>query len=581
MTPRSWVAGALLGVFVLIAYAPALRSGFIWDDDRYVTANPALRDVRGLTALWTTLDATPQFYPLTHTVLWVQYALWGLNPHGYHVVCALLHAASAIVLWRTLGLLGIPGAWLAAAVFAVHPVHVESVAWITEQKNTLSALFYLLAAHVFLGWTDGGHRGSARPVLASVLFAAALFAKTVTATLPIGLGIVLWWKHGRIEKREFAWLAPMLVVGASLAALTRHLEKTQVGATGAEWALTLAERIALAGRIVWFYFGKLAWPETLVFIYPRWTPDASSLAAWMGTVALVAMATAAWALRRRLGRGPAAALAFFVVTLLPALGFFDVYPMRYSWVADHFQYLASLGPIVLAAAAATFAMNRLSSRHPSARRVAPVLTVAVLAVLAGRTFARCHAYADEETLWRDTVEQNDGAWIGHNNLGILLAQRGRNEEAARQFERTLELRPEHTGALANLGYLQELMGRDDDAALSLTRAVAARPGDADARIHLVRVLVRLQRAGEAIPHAIEATRLRPDDPDAAADAGALLAGAGRLAEAIPQLERAVALRPGWPRAVSLLDRARRSASRAGVSYPGAPAPDSPAKEAAR
>jgi tetratricopeptide (TPR) repeat protein len=562
---------------VLVAYAPAFRAGFIWDDDRHVTANAALRDAHGLTALWTTLDTTPQFYPLTHTVLWLQYALWGLDPRGYHVVGALLHAASAVLLWRILCLLEVPGAWLASAVFALHPVHVESVAWITEQKNTLSAVFYLAAARVFLGWTEGGHRGWARPLVASVLFVAALLSKTVTSTLPIALGVVLWWKHGRIEKRELAWLAPLLGVGAVLGAVTRHLEKTQVGASGAEWGLTVAERTALSGRIVWFYLGKLAWPAELVFIYPRWAPDASTLAAWAGTVAVLALAASALALRGRLGRGPAAGLAFFVVTLTPALGFFDVYPMRYSWVADHFQYLASLGPIVVLSAAAAIATNRLASTLAWARRVAVAIAAVVLAALAGRTFARCHVYADDETLWRDTVAQNDGAWIAHNNLGILLAQRGRNDEAAEQFERTLRLRPEHTGALANLGYLQELMGRDDEAVVTLTRAAALRPTDADTRTHLVQVLFRLQRPREALPYALEAARLRPDDPDVLADAGALLIGAGRPLEAIPALTRALAVRPGFARAVTLLALAHEAAG-SGVSYPGGPVPVLPPKE---
>jgi tetratricopeptide (TPR) repeat protein len=555
---RPWAAGALLAALVFASYVPALRAGYVWDDDHYVTKNPALTSTAGLVALWTTLDATPQFYPMTHTMLWVQHALWGLDPRGYHIVCALLHAAAAILLWRTLILLGVPGAWLSGAVFAVHPVHVESVAWITEQKNTISGVFYLASAFAFLSWTERGRSGWRRPALASAFYVAALLSKTVTSTLPIALGIVLFFRHGRVEKRELSWLAPMLCVGATLASITRHLETTQIGARGVEWSLSFPERAALSGRIVVFYLGKLAWPANLIFIDPRWAPDATSFLGWLGTAAVVALAVAAWSLRGRFGRAPFCALAFFVVTLLPALGFFDVYPMRYSWVADHFQYLASLGPIVLACAAAVVATRRLASTHPWARRVAPIVAAAVVAGLAGRTFARCYAFADEETLWRDTAARNDGAWIAHNNLGILLAERGQNDEAARQFQKTLELRPEHTGALANLGYLQELMGQYEEAASTLTRAAAARPADADVRAHLV----------------LEAARLRPDDPDTLADAGMLLAAVGRVDDAIPPLERAVALRPGFTRAVSLLDRARRVLATTGVRYPGAPVPPS-------
>lgn len=543
MRSRPGLLGALLVALVLTAYIPALRAGFIWDDDRYVTANPALRDLHGLAALWTRLDVAPQFYPLLHTALWMEHALFGLAPRGYHVVSVLFHAGSAILLWRILELLEVPGAWLAAAVFGVHPVHVESVAWISEQKNTLSGLFYLASALAFLAWTEEGHRGRLGPIAAAALFLAALLSKTVTSTLPLALGIVLWWKHGRIGKRELAWLAPMLAAGSALGALTRHLEMTQVGAAGRDWALTFAERGALAGRIVWFYLGKLVWPNPLIFIYPRWALDASPRA-WIGTIAVVALAAALWAFRGQIGRGPIAGLAFFVVTLIPALGFFDVYPMRYSFVADHFQYLASIGPIALLSAGAVLGAARLAARRAWARRAAPALAAVVVLALGGRTLARCPAYADQETLWRCTLAANDGAWIAHNDLAILLAEQGKNDEAASHFERVLALRPEHTGALANLGYLQELMGQDGEAAETLARAAAARPGDADARVHLARVLLRLGRRGEAIPPLEEALRLRPSDAEAS----------------------------------TLLNQARSFLPPAGVRYPPAPLPAGKAEE---
>ncbi|HZN55919.1 MAG TPA: tetratricopeptide repeat protein [Candidatus Polarisedimenticolaceae bacterium] len=558
MTLRRWAAPALAAL-VLIAYAPAFRAGFIWDDDRYVTRNPALLDAHGLAAVWTTLDATPQYYPLTHTTFWIEHALWGLDPRGYHLVNAALHAIAAILVWRILLLLEVPGAWLAAAVFAVHPVHVESVAWVTERKNTLSGVFYLASALVFLRWALAGARDARRPLAASALYLAALLSKTVTATLPIALLLVLWAKRGTIRRNEVAWLAPMLAAGAAFGAITHHLERTQVGAEGADWAIPFAAKAVLAGQIVWFYLGKLLWPANLVFIYPRWTPDPSSAVAWLGTAATVALLAAAWSARHRIGRLPFAALVFFLVSLAPALGFFSVYPMRYSWVADHFQYLASLGPIVLASAGAAAAVGG----RPPARAAAGALLIA----LALATSVRCRVYADEPTLWRDTLARNPDAWIAHNNLGILLAQQGKAVEAETHFERVLALRPDHSGALANLGYLQELLGRDGEAAVTLARAAKLRPDDADARTHLVRVLLRLGRDAEALGPALEAARLRPDDADVNCDAGTLLATAGRPAEAIPLLERALRLRPGFPRAAASLTLARRAAAGGVLEYP--------------
>lgn len=541
MIRSDWGKAALLIGLVVAAYLPVLNAGFIWDDDAYVTDNPVLHDARGLAAAWTTLDATPQYYPLTHTSLWIDHALWGMRPLGYHVVNLLLHAASAIVLWRILSGLGVPGALLAAAVFAVHPVHVESVAWITERKNTLSCLLALGAAAMFL-------RERPRRGLAAVLYAGALLSKTVTATLPVVLGLTIWWKRGRLTRAEVAWLAPMLAAGAVLGALTRHLESTQLGASGGTWTLTLAERTVLAGRVVWFYLGKLAAPFELIFIYPRWSVDASSILAWAPPAAVVVTAALLLVLSRRIGRAPFAAFAAFVVMLAPASGYFDVYPMRYSWVADHFQYMASIAPIALAAAGAALWLRG---------RWAEVLAVVLVAALGACAFARARAFHDEETLWRDTLAKNPSAWIAHNNLAILLAKRGDPAFAEVHFRQALALEPAHTGALANLGYALELMGRDAEAAETLTRAAAARPDDADARAHLVRILLRLGRPGDALPVAVEAARLRPDDPDILCDAGTLLASRGRAAEGIPLLERALVLRPGFARARENLERARR------------------------
>jgi protein O-mannosyl-transferase len=565
---RTWAGGATLGALVVAAYLPALSAGFIWDDDRHVTANPALQGARGLVAAWTTTDATPQYYPLTHTSFWIEHRIWGADPRGYHAVNVALHAISSILVWRILLLLELPGAWLAAALFAVHPVHVESVAWVSERKNALSGVLYLAAARVFLGWALGAERTRRQPAVAFVLYVSALLAKTVTSTLPVALGLILWWKRGRVRRREAAWLAPMLVAGAVFGGITHHLERTQVGAFGPEWDLSLPARVANAGRVLWFYLGKLAWPAELVFVYPRWIVDPSTLAAWTWTIAAVAAAAVLWIARDRLGRGPAAAAAFFAITLAPALGFFDVYPMRYAWVADHFQYLASLGPLVLVGAGGAGWVLRATSSHANLRRIAAGFAAVVVVVLAGRSFARCAAYANDETLWRDTLARNPDAWIAHNNLGIDLAQRGADDEAAAHFARVLALRPEHSGARANLGYLQELGGRDAEAAETLARAASQRPEDPLVRTHLVRVLVRLGRWDEALEPALAAARLRPSDPELLCDAGTLLARAGRPAEAIPLLERAVALAPGSSRARTNLDLARRAAG--DVGYPREP-----------
>ena len=239
-----------------LAYIPAVGGGFIWDDDYYVTENPTLRTADGLRAIWTDPGATPQYYPLTHTSFWIEYRLWGLEPAGYHVVNVLLHALAAVVLWRLLHALGVPGAWLAAAVFAVHPVHVESVAWITERKNVLSGMLYLASATCwvrYLGLDSEQERDPAAGWAAAgaVLFVGALLAKTVTASLPMSLLLVAFWKGKRLRAGALVLLGAMLAAGVLMGSLTSWLERNQIGAVDGPWDLGWWERVGVAGRAWW------------------------------------------------------------------------------------------------------------------------------------------------------------------------------------------------------------------------------------------------------------------------------------------------------------------------------------------
>jgi hypothetical protein len=281
---REWILGGLLLLIILAAYQQVWHAGYIWDDDSYVTKNATLRDLHGLWRIWFEVAATPQYYPLVHTSFWIEHHLWGLNPLGYHLVNLVLHALGAILLWRGLLRLGIPGAWLAAAIFAVHPVEVESVAWITERKNVLSAVFYFAAALTYLRFEtarDEKDQAGQRWYLyfASLfLFVLALLSKTVACSLPAALLLVRWWKSGRIKWRDILALLPFFAFGLGLGLLTAWLEKHHVRAEGEEWALTFGQRFLIAGRALWFYASKLLWPANLIFIYPRW--DVSAAFGW-------------------------------------------------------------------------------------------------------------------------------------------------------------------------------------------------------------------------------------------------------------------------------------------------------------
>lgn len=448
---RRAAAAALLVAALFAAYSPALRGGFLWDDDFYVSANPTLRDAAGLVRIWTDPGANPQYYPLTFTTLWIDHAIWGLDPLGYHVGNVLLHGVSAVLLYLLLSRLSVPGAWLAAAVWALHPLQVESVAWITERKNTLSGVLALAAALAFLRFEGIGRRspsGSRFAVLAAVLYAGALLSKSVTASVPAILALLLFWKRGRVPGRSIPWLSGMFAAGAAYGVATAWLEVHQVGAQGEEWGLGPAGRLVLSGQIFWFYLGKLVWPVPLSFSYGRWPVDPASWLHWIPVAAAAAIAVAAWALRKRVGGGPLVALLAYGITLFPALGFLNVYPMRYAWAADHFQYLAGIAPIALLAA--------LLSRIPRPA------AFALLALLGFRSWSEAHDYRDLETLWRSTIATAPRAWIAPYNLGKMLSNRGETEEALSLLRRTLEIKPDHADAHNEIGNI--LLGRGEVAA---------------------------------------------------------------------------------------------------------------------
>jgi protein O-mannosyl-transferase len=537
----------LLFCVTLAAYIPALKGGLLWDDEGHVTA-PDLQSLHGLWRIWFEFGATQQYYPLLHSAFWVEHRLWGDAVLGYHLTSVMLHASSACLLVAILRYLRLPGAWLAGFLFALHPVCVEAVAWISEQKSTLSAVFYLAAALCYLRFDQS--RRKPQYFLALALFILALLSKTVTATLPAALLVVFWWRRGRLDwKRDAMPLLPWFALGAAAGALTEYVERNFVGARGPEFALTLLQRCLLAGRAIWFYLGKLIWPVDLTFIYPRWTLNADVWWQYLFPLAVLALfAPLLWLAVKKKQRGPLAAFLFFVGTLFPALGFFNVYPFIYSYVADHFQYLATLGVIVPAAAGLTEAARRTSLAY-SQRACAAGVLLAVLAVLTWRQSAD---YQDAQTLYRVTLARNPDCWLAHNNLGSeLLEMPGRLSEAISHFEAALRLQPNYPQTYNNLGLaLSAIPGRLPEAINYFETAVHLQPDYAQAQNNLGLALSTFPgRLPEAIGHFEAALRTKPDYAQAHNNLGSALSNTpGRSQDAISEYETALRIQPDFAEA---------------------------------
>ena len=537
--------GAVL-LLLAVAYAPTRHAGFIWDDDRYVTENPTLRSVEGLGRIWLDPSSNPQYYPLVHTSFWIEYQLAGLDPSVYHRTNLLLHALAVVLLWLLLLRLRIPGAAMAAGLFAVHPVMVESVAWVTERKNVLSGAFYLASLLAYLHASplegEAPSRGRARGfyLLSLALFLLALLSKTVTASLPVTLLLLTWWKRGIVRVRDILPLVPMFAVGAALGLFTVHLERNQVLAQGIYWDHSLLERFLIAGRAVWFYAASLVWPHPLSFIYPRWEIDASVPWQYAFPLAALLLVVALAKARPWIGRGPLAAALYFGATLFPALGFFNVYPMRFSFVADHFQYLASLGPFVLFAGAG----STLLARSRAGRRLERPLAIALLLVCAALSWRQGHAYRDAETLWRDTLAKNPGAAIAHNNLASALLERNRVDEAIASARRALALDGRLHQAHYNLGVAAQARGDLEGAVLEYRNALRLEPNYPAGHANLGAAFTGQGRLDEAERHLRRALELQPAHPDARSNLGVVLARRGKVAEARVQLETVVRQWPG-------------------------------------
>ena len=591
-----WQIHLLLVVLTLIAYAPLFSSpgGWLWDDEGHVT-KAALQPAAGLHRIWFDIGATQQYYPVVHSAFWLESHLFGTaSPMPYHAVSVLLHASSAFLFFRILRTLAIPGAIAGAMIFALHPVHVESVAWTAELKNTLSYAFFLGAALTYLRFEST--RAARTLGLSFVLFTFAILSKSLTATLPVALLVLVWWRRGGLEwRRDVLPLLPMVVAGVAAGLTTVWFERTLIGAEGAEFELSFVERALIAGRALWFYAASLIWPVGFSFNYPRWQVTQTIWWQYLFPLGVLAVLGVLWRLRLR---GALAGVLVFCIVLGPALGFVNVYPFRFSFVADHFQYHASAGLIALVAAA----LSRIAAWPRSGPAAIRAGLAALCGMLIALTMPVAARYLDGPTLYQATIRENPESWLAHNNLAALYLTGAAPDlpAAARHARAALRLFPRYAEARYNLavalddqgdaaGAIQEYRtlldqlgeqsdfrrrrastsgrlglalvrtGRPAEAVVYLREAARLDPSNAQTFVNLGGALLEQRQIQDAQQALEQAVRLDPSMPDAHYNLGAAYLTGGRPLDAIRAYEAALRLRPGEPQSLAALARAKQMA----------------------
>ena len=532
------LAFVALGLLVVVSYLPAmLWGGFIWDDNLCIKVDP-VREVSGLQQIWfspSAIEEEHHYWPLVYTTFWLEHKLWGFAPAGYHIVNVLLHLANTLLLWHLLRRLAVPGAWVVAAVFAVHPLHVESVAWIIERKDVLSGLFYLAAVLAWMRFLE--QPNSRRYVWSLVLYAAGLLSKSIVVTLPATLLIWHWWKQGRVTSTDLWRLVPFFAVGLVITVGDLAFYRSE---TSASLDYSLAERMLIASHALWFYAGKLLWPSELAVIYPHWDIHVADPLAWGYLVAAIALVVALWHFRPQLGRGPLAGALFFAVTISPVLGFVDYTYMKYAFVADRHQYLAGIGVMAVVIGSAAYGVRRLSGLW---QKGTLGIAAVVLVVLGTLTWRQASIYRNDETFNRHIIALNPQARNVHRHLGIALYEQGRYEEALDSYRVAVAHRPNYAKVHSNLGMVLNKLERFEEAETHIRRAIALDP----------KTKIRYQRLGNALygqgryAEAADAYRVsaehRPDYTQAHSGLGAALNELGRFEEAETHLRRAIALNP--------------------------------------
>jgi tetratricopeptide (TPR) repeat protein len=510
--------GVLAIVLLAFAvYSPVLPGSFLMDDARLTGPdNTLVSGQASPVSIWFQTD-----FPLAAVGWWLEHLAFGPNPAGYHVVNITLHALSSLLLWRLLARLKIPGAWLAGALYAVHPVCVNSVARIAELKNTLSMPFFLLSFIAYLAYEamalypsepvdskpSSGKATHARVTwltVSLVAFVLALLAKTTIAMLPVVLLLCALWQRRRIAWKDVLHTSPFFVLSLAFGLMSVWFQKHQA-LPSTQLVLqptSFAQRLAGAGYDLWFYLGKALLPLNLCIQYPRWKIDPHTIAVYLPDLLACGVFIVCLIFWRTWGRHVFFGLGTFVVMLFPALGFFDAQYLTMWDVSDHLQYSALAAILALVAAALADSLSR---------QIFQRTTVVLLLVCSALCFVHAEAFRTQESLMRDTIAKNPQSADAHNELGfVLITRNGDFAKAAQEFQTAVECDPNSADARVNFGHILAMAGKFSEAEAQFLAALKIEPYNSQAHKVYADLLEQEGRNAAALYHLQTGLLFKPD-----------------------------------------------------------------------
>ena len=531
---------AVILMVSLWIYSPVFDGDWLWDDDYLITANPVVQSPDGLASFWVA-PKTADFFPLTMSALWVMWKCFGMDSTGYHIVSVVFHALGACLIWALLRAMRLRGAWLAGLIFAVHPLAVESVAWVSELKNTFSLPFFLAAACFFVRFEDTGRRGFYWAAL--VFFLAAMLAKSSAVMFPVVMLLYVWWRRDRIGWRDLWNAAPFFLISLLLGLVTLHFQHSRAIGNEPIPIGGLDSRFAVAGMAIFFYLSKILWPALLLPIYPSWDANPPEFSQFLAWPVLAGILGFFWIRRKTWGRHALFGVGFYLITILPVLGFVAMSYMRVGFVADHFLYIPMIGIVALVVGAGT----RASEWGDAKWR--PYFGI-VVAVVVGMLTFWSHRYAgiweNEDKLWSYTLQHNWECWQAHNRIGTREFNSGNVDVALDHFREATQLRPDLAETQNNLGSAV-LAKKDTKAAIQhFQEALRLSPDIVAIQANLARALLLDNQPALAAELYADLCRRYPDNPTFLCNLGVTLYQSGKKPEAIASFRRALEIDPNLP-----------------------------------